>query len=289
MRVLITGAGGQLGSDLRAAFADHDVVALGHDDLDVTHEPSVMAAVGAAAPQVVVHAAAYTAVDACEDRPHHAWQVNALGAWWVARAAQLAGAAMVYPSTDYVFDGMLGRPYTEFDPVSPASVYGRSKEAGEQLVRRACDAHYIVRTSWVHGRVGANFAKTMLRLGRQQATLRVVDDQTGSPTFTFDLAPAMRRLAVSGRHGTYHLTNAGSCTWFELARAIFAEVGLEVDVSPTDAATWGAPAPRPPYSVLDNHLARLLDLEPLPPWRNSLRRLLADLGEPVAAPSPAAP
>lgn len=283
MRVLITGAGGQLGTDLQAAFADHDVVALGHDDLDVTHEPGVVAAVGEAAPDLVVHAAAFTQVDACEDQPRHAWQVNALGAWWIARAASLAGAALVHVSTDYVFDGLLGRPYTEFDAVSPRSVYGRTKEAGEQLVRRACPAHYIVRTSWVHGRVGANFAKTMLRVGRERGALSVVDDQTGAPTFTFDLAPAIRALAVSGRHGTYHLTNRGSCTWFELARAIFEDVGLDVDVSPTDAATWGAPAPRPPYSVLDNHLARLLDLEPLPPWRDSLRRLLADLGEPVAA------
>lgn len=283
MRVLITGAGGQLGTDLRAAFADHDVVALSHDELDVTHEPAVVAAVGDAAPDLVVHAAAVTAVDACEDQPRHAWRVNALGAWWVARAAALAGAAMVYVSTDYVFDGWLGRPYTEFDPVNPASVYGRSKEAGEQLVRRACAAHYIVRTSWVHGRVGGNFTKTMLRVGRERGALSVVDDQTGSPTFTFDLAPAIRALAVSGRHGTYHVTNQGSCTWFELARAVFDEVGLAVDVSPTDAVTWGAPAPRPRYSVLDNHLARLLGLEPLPPWRASLRRLLAELDEPVAA------
>lgn len=283
MRVLITGAGGQLGSDLQAAFADDDVVALARSDLDVTHEPSVVAAVRDAAPDLVVHAAAFTKVDACEDEPQHAWQVNAVGAWWVARAAELAGAAIVFVSTDYVFAGLLGRPYTEFDPVSPRSVYGRTKEGGEQLVRRACPAHYIVRTSWVHGRVGGNFAKTMLRVGRERGALSVVDDQTGSPTFTFDLAPAIRALAVSGRHGTYHLTNQGSCTWFEFARAIFAETGIDVDLSPTDATTWGAPAPRPPYSVLDNHLARLTGLEPLPPWRDSLRRLLADLGEDVAA------
>lgn len=282
MRALITGASGQLGTDLRAAFADDHVVALDRADLDVAHEPSMVAAVRDAAPDVVVHAAAFTAVDACETDPHHAWRVNALGAWWAARAAALADAAIVYVSTDYVFDGTLGRPYTEFDPVSPRSVYGRSKEGGEQLVRRACAAHYIVRTSWVHGRVGGNFAKTMLRVGRERGAVRVVDDQSGSPTFTFDLAPAIRALAVSGRYGTYHLTNAGSCTWFEFARAIFAEASLDVDVSPTDAASWGAPAPRPPYSVLDNHLARLLGLDPLPHWRDSLPRLLAELDEPAA-------
>jgi dTDP-4-dehydrorhamnose reductase len=286
MRVLITGAGGQLGTDLQAAFAADDVTALTRDDLDVTHEPSVVAAVRDTAPELIVHAAAYAKVDACEDAVQHAWQANALGAWWVARAADLAGAGLVFLSTDYVFDGLLGRPYTEFDPVAPRSVYGRTKEAGEQLVRRACGAHYIVRTSWVHGAAGANFARTMLRVGRERGALSVVDDQTGSPTFTFDLAPALRRLAVTGRHGTYHLTNSGTCTWFELARAVFEEAGVEVDLSPTDTASWGAPAPRPLYSVLDNHLLRLLGFEPLPHWRDSLRRLLAELGE-VAVPSTA--
>ena len=283
MRVLITGAGGQLGNDLREAFAEDDLLALDRAALDVTREPDVVAAVRDHAPQLVVHAAAYTKVDACESDVDGCWGVNALGTWWVARACALAGAAMVYVSTDYVFDGLAGRPYTEFDRTNPTSMYGRSKEAGEQLVRQTLREHYIVRTSWVQGLAGANFVKTMLRLGRERGAVSVVDDQTGSPTFTFDLAPAIRRLAVTGRHGTYHLTGTGACTWFEFARAIYAEAGLDVDVTPIDTATFGAPAPRPAFSVLDGRLARLIGIPPLPPWEDSLRRLVKELGEADAA------
>lgn len=279
MRVLVTGAEGQLGRDLLVAFADDDVVATDHKALDVTDEPAVVATIRDTAPDLVVHAAAFTAVDACESDPDTAWKVNAVGTWWIARACALAGAAMVYLSTDYVFDGLAGRAYTEFDPTNPQSVYGRSKEAGEQLVRRTVDAHYIVRTSWVHGAHGGNFARTMLRLARERDAVSVVDDQTGSPTFTFDLAPAVRRLAVSGRHGTYHLTNSGHCTWFEFARAVFDEAGADVDLTPTDTATFGAPAPRPVFGVLDNRLARLTGLPALPDWRESLPRLLSEMGE----------
>lgn len=278
MKVLITGAGGQLGHDLQTAFASDQTVALTHAQLDVTREPDVVAAVAHHAPDVVVHAAAFTKVDACETDPVTAMTVNAAGTWHVARACELVGAALVYISTDYVFDGTLGRPYTEFDAVSPRSVYGRSKEAGEQLVRQTLPAHYIVRTSWVHGIHGGNFAKTMLRLGRERGAVSVVDDQTGSPTFTADLAPALRRLAVTGRYGTYHLTNTGSCTWFELARAVFDRAGLTVDLTPTDTATFGAPAPRPSYSVLDNCMARLAGLPPLPHWSQALDSFVAAVG-----------
>jgi len=278
VKVLVTGAGGQLGTDLVAAFGDHDLIGLARADLDVTDEPAVVAAVRDHAPDLVVHAAAFTKVDACESDPDTAWRVNALGSWWIARACALADAALVTLSTDYVFDGAATRPYTEFDPVHPLSVYGRSKEAGERLVRQTLDRHYVVRTSWVHGVHGGNFVKTMLRLGRERGAVSVVDDQTGSPTFAFDLAAAIRRLAVSGRHGTYHLTNSGSCTWFDLAAATFEEAGLDVALTPTDTATFGLPAPRPAYSVLDNLMARMTGLEPLPPWRDSLKRLVADLG-----------
>ena len=166
MRVLVTGAGGQLGRDLLDAFPGAQVVGLAHADLDVTHEPAVVAALRDHAPDLVIHAAAFTKVDACETEPDTAWRVNAWGSWVVARACAATGAEMVYVSSDYVFDGRLGRPYTEFDPTSPLSVYGRSKEAGEQLVREALPAHYIVRTSWVQGAHGGNFVKTMLRLCR---------------------------------------------------------------------------------------------------------------------------
>ena len=277
MRVLVTGAGGQLGHDLRGAFADDELTALDHGALDVTDEAAVVAAVRDHEPELVVHAAAYTKVDDCEAETDLAWRINALGSWWVARACRLAGAAMVYLSTDYVFDGLAGRPYTEFDRPNPQSMYGRSKEAGEQLVREVLDEHYIVRTSWVQGASGHNFVKTMLRLGRERGELSVVDDQTGSPTFTFDLAPAIRRLAVSGRHGTYHLTNTGACTWFEFAQAISTEAGIDVVLSPTDTVSFGAPAPRPQFSVLDNCKTRLTGLPLLPEWQTSLKRLVGEL------------
>lgn len=283
MRVLITGANGQLGHDLVGAFGDDDVVPLARTELDITDEAAVMAAVRDHEPDLVVHAAAFTAVDRCETEPERAWQVNAAGSWWVARACAQADAAMVYVSTDYVFNGRLGRPYTEFDQTDPQGVYGRTKEAGEQLVRQTLARHYIVRTSWVQGAHGGNFVKTMLRLAAERDALSVVDDQVGSPTFTFDLAPAIRALAVSGRHGTYHLTNSGHCTWFEFAHAAFTQAGIalgpELELSPTDTATFGAPAPRPAYSVLDNLQARMTGLEPLPHWRDSLSQLLAALGE----------
>ncbi|WP_370325693.1 dTDP-4-dehydrorhamnose reductase [Euzebya sp.] len=279
MKVLITGASGQLGHDLQRAFTavGDDVVATDRDALDVTDAKAVDAAVGHHRPDVVVHSAAFTAVDACEVETELAWAANAVAPWHVARACDAHGAAMVHISTDYVFDGTLGRPYTEFDEVRPTSMYGRTKEAGEQKVRDTLERHYIVRTSWVHGAHGGNFAKTMLRLGRERGAVSVVDDQTGSPTFTADLAPQIRRLADSGLHGTYHLTNTGSCTWFEFARAIFSHAGVDVDLTPTDTATFGAPAPRPAYSVLDNLLARHTGLPDMPAWQDSLARLLAEI------------
>ena len=279
MRVVITGAAGQLGHDLRKAFAGDEVLAVDIAEMDITDEAAVVATLTDFQPELVVHGAAYTAVDKAEEDADPAWRVNALGSWWVARACKLVGASMVYVSTDYVFDGLLGRAYTEFDPTSPQGVYARTKEAGEQLVRSTLPEHYVVRTSWVQGEHGANFVKTMLRLGAERDTLTVVADQTGSPTFTADLAPAIRRLAVTGRYGTYHVTNSGNCTWNEFAAAIFELAGLDVRVEPTTTAEYGAPAPRPAYSVLDNVMARMTGLEPLPPWRDSLARLVARLRE----------
>ncbi|CAN5388866.1 dTDP-4-dehydrorhamnose reductase [soil metagenome] len=281
MRVMITGAAGQLGYDLTRCFTDagDDVTALSRADLDVTDAAAVTAAVQQAAPNVVVHSAAFTKVDACETQPETAWGVNATASWWIARACEASGAAMVYLSSDYVFDGTHGRPYTEFDRVNPVSMYGRSKEAGEQKVRQTLEDHYIVRTSWVHGVAGANFATTMLRLGRERGAVSVVDDQTGSPTFTADLAPQIRNLVQARIPGTYHLTNSGHCTWFEFARAIFDLAGVPVELSPTDTASFGAPAPRPAYSVLDNLLARQIGLPPMRAWQDSLAIMLAELDQ----------
>lgn len=287
MRTLVTGAGGQLGQDLVDAFADHEVVGLTHGDLDVADEAAVVAAVRDHEPDLVVHAAAWTDVDGCEDDPDRAHRVNALGSWWVARACETADAAMVLVSTDYVFDGVGGArgsdgspaPYTEFEPVRPLNVYGRSKAAGEALVRQALRRHYVVRTAWVCGARGSNFVTTMLRVGRERGEARVVDDQIGSPTFTRDLAGAIRELAVSGRYGTYHRTNSGTCSWYDLAAAVYEDAGVEVDLARTTSAEFQRPAPRPAYSVLSNRHAELAGLRALPHWRDGLRAMLRELGE----------
>ncbi|MDQ4095963.1 MAG: dTDP-4-dehydrorhamnose reductase, partial [Actinomycetota bacterium] len=199
MKVLVTGSGGQLGLDLVDAFAEHDVVGLPHEDLEVDNEAQVVAAVRDHEPDLVVHCGAWTDVDGCERDPDRAHRVNALGAWWVARACRLVDAPIVYVSTDYVFNGRGRRdakgelrPYTEFDRPDPLNTYGATKEAGEQLVRQTLPEHYVVRTSWLSGARGRNFVRTMLRMGRERGRVSVVDDQVGSPTFTRDLATAIR-------------------------------------------------------------------------------------------------
>ncbi len=288
MKVLVTGAGGQLGLDLLDAHAEagDDVVGLTHDDLDVADEAAVFGAVRDHEPDVVMHAAAWTNVDGCEQEPERAHAVNALGSWWVARACREFGASMVMVSTDYVFDGVartsrdgMPRAWTEFDAVAPISEYGRSKAAGEALVRATLPEHHIVRTAWVCGARGNNFVRTMLRVGREQGTARVVDDQFGSPTFTRDLAPALREIAVSGRHGTWHRTNSGSCSWHDLAAATFELAGLDVDLGRMSSDELDRPAPRPAWSVLSDRHAVGAGLSVMPDWRDGLARLLAELEE----------
>lgn len=278
MKVLVTGAGGQLGLDLLDAFDDHDVVGLTHGDLDVAVEADVVAAFRDHAPDLVVHAAAWTDVDGCEEDPDRAHRVNALGAWWVARACALVAAPMVHLSTDYVFDGHGTSPYTEFDRIQPLNEYGRSKAAGEQLVRQTLREHYIVRTAWVCGARGRNFVRTMLDLAEQRDELRVVDDQVGCPTFTRDLAAAIVELGVTGRFGTYHRTNSGQCSWYDLAAATFDLAGIDVTLSRTTSAEFRRPAPRPAYSVLSPRHSTTSGLRRMPEWEDGLRRLLDELG-----------
>jgi len=285
VKVLITGAGGQLGLDLLDAFADHDTVGLTRAQLDVADEAAVARAVATLRPALVVNAAATTDVDGCESDPEGAHRVNALGPWWLARACEREGATLVTFSTDYVFDGVapsgpggIPRGYVEHDPVAPLSVYGRSKAAGEQLVRETLREHHIVRTAWVSGARGRNFVRTMLRLADEGGPVRVVDDQTGSPTTTRDLAAAVRDLAVSGRFGTVHLVNEGAATWFDVATAVFALAGRDVDLTPQPSSAVARPAPRPAWSVLDTTHARTSGVGPLPHWHDALGRLLDELG-----------
>jgi len=277
VRVLITGAGGQLGHDLVEAFADHDTVATTHGQLDVADRDAVLAAITELRPDAVVHAGAWTDVDGCETDPDRAFRTNALGTRHVVEGARIAGARVCYVSTDYVFDGTGDRPWVEWDAPAPLSVYGRSKLGGE---RELDPGDTIVRTSWVCGAYGRNFVKTMLRAAAERDELTVVDDQHGCPTFTSDLAGAVRRLVVARLPGTFHVTNQGATTWFGFARAIVAAAGHDpAKVRPIATADLrpARPAPRPANSVLDNAALRLSGLPLLPDWHDPLTRLVKEL------------
>jgi dTDP-4-dehydrorhamnose reductase len=276
-RVLITGAGGQIGRETVHAFSGHDVIAADHSTLDVADRDAVLQAITSTAPDAVVHAGAWTAVDACEDDPERAFRVNALGTRHVAEGARRVGAWLCYLSTDYVFDGTKPDPYVEWDAPSPASVYGRSKLGGE--IELGSDAT-IVRTSWVCGLHGNNMVKTILRLAQEHDKLAFVDDQRGQPSFADDLAPMIRRLVVERRPGIFHVTNQGAVSWFEFARAVLDAAGLDPDrVRPIATADLDPPrpAPRPANSVLDNAALRLGGLPLLPDYREPLARLVSQL------------
>ncbi len=305
LRVFVTGGNGQLGRDVQAVLAgavpdggapadvtglsvprpsgDFDTLATDIDTLDLRDRDAVLAAIEAFRPDVVLHGGAYTAVDACEADPDTAYAVNALGTRHVAEAARRVGAHVVYVSTDYVFDGELDRPYVEWDDPAPRSVYGRSKLGGEhELLAVLGGDATVVRTAWVSGAHGANMVKTALRLAGadRSAVLRFVDDQRGCPTFTADLAPAVVRLGVERRPGTFHVTNTGETTWYGFVRAVLESAGDDpgrVEPIATTDLDPPRPAPRPANSRLDNLGLRLSGLPLLPEWTASLARLVAEL------------
>jgi dTDP-4-dehydrorhamnose reductase len=287
LRILVTGAAGQVGSELvaelerraaeRVRGSRWQIAATTRAELDVASRDSVLAAIVSAEPRVIIHAAAWTAVDDCEGDPDTAFRVNALGTRHVAEAARLVDAHVCYLSTDYVFDGHSERAYNEWDAPNPISVYGRSKLAGE---RELGPEATVVRTSWVYGRNGSNMAKTVLRLASQQETLHFVDDQHASPTLAGDLAGKVVDLALARRPGMFHVTNQGITSWFGFAREVLRLAGLDPDrVQPiaTENLDPPRPAPRPAWSVLDNSALSLCGDELLPPWEDALSRLVGDL------------
>ncbi len=240
----------------------------------------MLQAAGAIAPHLIVHAGAWTAVDACEGDPERAFRVNALGTRHIVEAARLSSAHLCYVSTDYVFDGTLPRPYREWDDTGPRSVYGQSKRAGELEVLTGLPGACIVRTSWVCGRYGANMVKTVLRLGAQPGPLAFVDDQHGCPTFTDDLAGAIRDLVVARLPGVFHVTNQGPTTWYGFARDILAAASMDPQrVRPITTAELDPPrpAPRPANSVLDNFALRQAGLPLLPDYHVALERTVKEL------------
>jgi dTDP-4-dehydrorhamnose reductase len=282
MRVLITGAGGQLGHDLvrTCTAAGDDVVACDRRRLDLTDRDAVYQAITATRPDVVLHAGAWTAVDDCEGDPDRAFHTNALGTEWVADASRRVGAHLVAVSTDYVFDGTKAAPYQEWDRPNPQSVYGRSKWAGEHAVAVHAPGSAVVRTSWLCGAGGSNMVTTVLGL-LDRPELAFVDDQRGCPTFTEDLAPMVRRIGVERRAGIHHVTNQGETTWYGFVRDILELAGHDPGrVRPITTAQLqpARPAPRPASSVLDNAALRMGGLPLLPHYRDALQRLLVALG-----------
>jgi dTDP-4-dehydrorhamnose reductase len=275
MRLLITGAAGMLGRDVRAAAVrrQHDVVALSRRELDVADAAAVAAAVREAAPDAVVNCAAWTDVDGAEADEAAATAVNGAGAGNVAEAAHAAGAFVVHVSSDYVFSGDAGEPYVEDSPTGPRSAYGRSKLAGEHAVAvGAPEAHAIVRSAWLFGRHGKNFVDTMVRLGGERDEVTVVDDQIGCPTYTGHLAEALLDIAERRIGGVQHVAGGGRCSWFDLASATFAQAGLECRVARGRTADLGRPAPRPAFSVLRSTRS---EVPALAPWEEGLAAHLA--------------
>ena len=287
MRLLITGAAGMLGHDVRRAAdaAGHEPIALPRAQLDIADAGALREAVAAACPEVVINCAAETDVDGAEEHPLAALAVNGVGAGNVAAAAARAGAWTIHVSSDYVFDGTGTRPYVESDPVGPRSAYGRSKLEGEVAVAQAAPGrHTIVRSAWLFGTGGRCFPETILRLAAQRDQLSVVDDQVGCPTFTPHLAGALVELAGRGARapvGLLHVAGAGQCSWFEFAREIVSGACAASEVVPVSTAQFPRPAPRPAYSVLRSE--RGADAPVLPDWGRGLAEYLAQTSKAAAA------
>ena len=274
MRILLTGASGQLGREMQRALAGEDVIPANRPDYELT-DPALSAKIAATHPDLVIHAAGFSDVDGCEQDPETAFQVNAQATSRVAEGAVRAGARLVYISTDYVFDGKKGEPYTEGDPVGPLNVYGCSKLIGEQEALKTCPRAIIVRTSWLYGVHGKNFVKTILSLAVTQPEVRVVEDQRGSPTYARHLAQVVAGLIRSDVTGVIHAGGEGECSRYEFAKAILQEAGLQCRVVPISTAESGRLAVRPSYSVLSTALLRQHRLSLLP-WRTGLQRFVAD-------------
>ncbi|UNK18013.1 dTDP-4-dehydrorhamnose reductase [Paenibacillus sp. N3/727] len=285
MKVLVTGAQGQLGQDVVSLFgeAGHRVIGCGREELDVTNMDQCQQMISAYLPDAIIHCASYTAVDTAETNVDEAYLVNAIGTRNIAFSAEQVGAKLVYISTDYVFNGKAIHPYHEYDNTDPQTIYGKSKRAGESLVQSLCSKWFIVRTSWVFGPYGSNFVKTMLRLGQEKPLLQVVNDQKGSPTYTVDLVRFLLDLTATEKYGVYHASNSGSCTWYEFAKAIFEEshelLGLSFSAKLEPCATdeFPRPAPRPQNSVLEHLAIRNNKFDDFRHWREALREFLLDM------------
>jgi len=279
MKVLVTGVKGQLGYDVVKELEKRGLEAFGVDieEMDITDADSVSKVITQANPDAVIHCAAYTAVDAAEDNEAVCRKVNTDGTQNIANICKELDIKMIYISTDYVFDGEGTRPWEPEDERNPVSVYGQTKYEGELAVQNTLDKYFIVRIAWVFGINGKNFVKTMLKLAETRDTLTVVNDQYGSPTYTYDLAKLLVDMIQTEKYGIYHATNEGICTWHEFACAIFKTAGIEMNVLPVSSAEYAAKAKRPCNSRMSKEKLVEKGFEKLPSWQDALERYIAEL------------
>jgi len=286
MKVLVTGASGQLGTDLCKALQDFNVIPLTHNDIEISNMSSAKQVFSEYQPDIIINTAAYVRVDDCETNQDKAFLVNALGARNVAVIARELEAKLVHISTDYVFGGeaeLRTTPYTEFDTPAPINVYGQSKLAGENFAQHFCPKHFIIRSSELFGTAGSrgkggNFVETIFRLVQQQDKLRIVNDQVFSPTYTKDLAKKIAQLINTEYYGIFHITNKGACSWYEFAKEILRLAGLKTPVIPITSEEYTQRAKRPRFSVLDNCHLRLLGMDDMRAWQEALKDYMREKG-----------
>lgn len=276
MKVLVTGVNGQLGFDVMhfLKLKNHDGIGVDINDMDLTNKEQVRDFVLGKSLDAIIHCAAYTAVDKAEDQPELCRAVNVLGTKYLAEIANELDIKMIYISTDYVFSGEGIEPFKEYDNKNPKNVYGITKLEGENVVLDLVKKHFIVRISWAFGVNGNNFIKTMLKIGKERDKLQVVNDQIGSPTYTYDVAKLLVDMVETDKYGVYHGTNDGYCSWYEFAKEIFAIAGYTVEVEPVDSATFVTKAERPKNSRLSRENLVENGFEILPSWQDALRRYL---------------
>jgi dTDP-4-dehydrorhamnose reductase len=273
LKIALTGSDGMLGSDIKNVFSDVKLIGLTLHDFDITDLDKSVKAIKEIKPDYLIHTAAYTDVDGSESNPDTAFLVNGIGARNIAMACEEIRCPVIYISTDYVFDGTKKETYNEWDKTNPINMYGLSKLLGEQFVKSLTNRFYIVRTSWLYGRNGKNFVDTIIRLLSEKGSIDVVNDQVGSPTYTYDLARKLRELIGRG-YGTYHVTNTSHCSWYEFAVEIARAKGINKKINPMTSEKLNRPAKRPAFSVLNNTMLKLEGLEPARHWKEALKDYL---------------
>ena len=281
LKYMVTGVNGQLGYDvvLKLKEINIDVVAPRRDEFDLTNREQIQRYILKEKPDIIIHCAAYTAVDKAEDEKDVCYAVNVEGTKALIEAAKMINAKVVYISTDYVFDGSGQEPHFEEKETNPINYYGYTKEQGEKIVRELIDRHFIVRTSWVYGSNGNNFVKTMIKLAETRNDINVVSDQIGAPTYTKDLAEFIVSLVLTNKYGTYHGVNEGYCSWYEFAKVIFEKTESSININPISSKEYPTRAKRPLNSKLGKANSDVANIKRLPDWKDALSRYLATLNE----------